>query len=331
MAVWEKVGRGSDLGCLHVGWVVDSGHPVSTVLRLDWFNVMISDVSGRGQRWVPDEMHEYPRSLMALHLMVSWQGQRQEVGLMRESAPVHVALRLAAAVAGVGPYPARVREVESEQRIRGTAFFPAGFGLWDPDGVMPVLPPRPVVVVGHNFGTVKDFKWAKSRGCEYSELWPERERRGCPTWWNLLTILRGAGVGPEECFFTNALMGLKDDGGGNVGTLTTDQEFLSRCRGFLRLQLRELKPRVVVVIGKPAISTMGREFEALRGWLGPRGGERTLPEIKRRGHACVEGVSVGAGVPPMVAVAIAHPCDSRNLSKGFVDEVALLRTAFDAA
>lgn len=242
---------------------------------------------------------------------------------------IHVSHRLLAKLAELGPYPPGAQEIAERDRIRGTAFFPGGFGLWDPDGMLPELPPRPVVIVGHNWGTPEDHRWASGRGAEYSESWPEAEQRSCSTWWNLLPLLRGAGITPEHCFFTNAYMGLKADGGPNEGDFPTTPDFDRHCRDFLALQLRELVPGVVVAMGKPAVKMLARTVPALRDWMGPRGGDRTLPDIRRRGLAFVQYASISSNQPPFAAVAMAHTCKPINLSEGGMEEIALLRAAVD--
>lgn len=242
----------------------------------------------------------------------------------------HVSHRLIARLASFGAYPPGVQEIAEHERIRGTAFFPGGFGLWDPDRTLPELPPRPVVIVGHNWGTPQDLKWARERGSEYSESWPGAERRKCSTWWNLLPILRGAGIMPEHCFFTNAFMGLKADGGSNTGGFPTNPDFEGRCRDFLSFQLCELAPSLVLAMGKPAIRLLAQSVEALRGWKGPRGGERTIAEIERNGLLIVRNARIQPHLPSFSAVAMAHSCDLRNLSYGGMDEIARLRACVDA-
>lgn len=226
-----------------------------------------------------------------------------------------------------GEYPAKVRRISASARIQRTAFFPAGFGLWDPDGTRPALPPRPVVVFGNNWGKPVDFEEARREGIEYSESWSDGRRRSCPTWFNLLAMLRGAGVGPERCFFGNVYMGLKDDGKGNVGVLDVTPEFEERCRRFLVFQLRVLAPSIVVAMGGEAIAMLAKVLPLLANgvWLGARGGARRVRDEPR----VVEGVRVDDGGPVFRCVKICHACDGRNLSEGLELEIALLRRAVD--
>ena len=245
---------------------------------------------------------------------------------MTQSPTTHPVHLLIERLASFGAYPDGWSEVR--QRIRGTAFFPGGHGLWDPKGNLPPLPPRPIVIVGHNWGIPKHHCAAVAAGIVYSEDWSKQERNGNATWWQLLPILRGAGVKPENCFFTNAFMGLKDDGGSNVGATFTTPDFDLRCREFLRFQLRILRPSVVVAMGHPAIRMLyDLSPHDLRVWRGPRGGERTILEIYERDGGIVSPVSFDEQVLTCVTVALNHTCDQRNLSSHSVREIELVRAA----
>jgi hypothetical protein len=234
-----------------------------------------------------------------------------------------VCQRLVAKLASLSEYPPGALAIADSDRIRGTAFFPGGFGLWDPDGRTPALPPRPVVIVGNNWGTPKDHEWARKLGAEYSEVWPEKRQQDCKTWWNLLPILRGAGIEPEQCFFTNVYMGLKADNDSNLGDFPTTPTFDHWCREFLAFQLTVLTPSVVVALGMPAIRMLAQVVPELRGWLGPRGGERSFSEIQRLVHPA----TINSSQPAFSAVAIPHTCYPVNLSPGSKEEIELLRTA----
>ncbi len=247
------------------------------------------------------------------------------------SPGTHVCHQLITQLAMLDEYPPGMQCIANDRRIPRTAFFPGGFGIWNPDGGFPALPSRPVVIVGHNWGTPSDHDEAFAEGIEYSDDWTESKRRIRSTWWNLLPILRGAGITPDRCFFTNAYMGLKDDGGGNVGDLASAPLFEQRCREFLGFQLLTLKPGIVLALGKPAIRMLGQLVPALTCWIGPRGGERTLPDIRRRNHALVQDASIHADSAVFVAVATAHTCDSRNLSAACADEILLLARAMSIA
>lgn len=78
-----------------------------------------------------------------------------------------------------------------------------GAGVWRGHangGALPKLfPKKSVMFVAHNFDSERGF--AISLDC--------RGEVGGPFWQRLLRVLSAAGIDPDECFFTNALMGLK--------------------------------------------------------------------------------------------------------------------------
>ena len=85
------------------------------------------------------------------------------------------------------------------QRIPGTAFFPGGYGLWRKTrGGLPPMPCGKVMVLGNNFDSE----------CGYGKSLQKGDELHTPTWQNLLQLFRSVGIRPEDCFFTNAYLGL---------------------------------------------------------------------------------------------------------------------------
>jgi hypothetical protein len=223
----------------------------------------------------------------------------------------------------VEPYPSGVAPVSQSKRIAGSSFFPGGNGLWAPSGGMPDLPPRPVMVLGNNWGIVSDHESAFAEGAE---------RMSHPTWRNLLSILRLAELPTQDCFFTNAFMGLMDSDS-NIDDFpgARDHEFCRRCRDYLRLQLRTVEPRLVIAMGSAAVWMLSELTPDLRGWRGPKGGRRSFKDIAASGSEVVSPVRVEGVAAPFVSVAMKHTSDARNLSQGFVHEAAVLRSGLAAS
>jgi hypothetical protein len=106
-------------------------------------------------------------------------------------------------------YPAGVARTGTtiDELIAGTAVFPGGSGLWRGDiygGDLPLyFPENPTMFIGHNFDSVKAYSGALNRKGEVkSDFWKM-----------LKNFLREAdNLDPADCFFTNALMGLKPGG-----------------------------------------------------------------------------------------------------------------------
>jgi uracil-DNA glycosylase len=66
-------------------------------------------------------------------------------------------------------------------------------------------------------------------------------------WTRLLRILESAHLAPDECFFTNVLMGLKP--GKAEGAMPSVPGYREQCRQFLARQVKIVRPRAIVALG----------------------------------------------------------------------------------
>jgi hypothetical protein len=132
-------------------------------------------------------------------------------------------------------------------RLIGQGFFPGGDGLWRDDSELSVskpgiLPESGAVFIGNDFGTLTSFRRLQVRGFE-----------NVPTWRHLKARITHAGLPTEATFFTNAIIGLREDGSAlDKRTWRGMPNFATFCGDFLRFQLRTLNPRLVVVMGPDA-------------------------------------------------------------------------------
>jgi hypothetical protein len=131
-----------------------------------------------------------------------------------------------------------------EGLIQGTSFFPGGAGLWrgrQSGGVLPeYFPPGPLMFVGHNFDSQRNYDISLARGGEVEGQF----------WTRLLRILEAARVAPEACFFTNALMGLKP--GKAEGAVPSVPGYKEECQEFLKRQIEIVQPCALVALGSDA-------------------------------------------------------------------------------
>ena len=175
----------------------------------------------------------------------------------------------------VAPYPAGCLPVP--EPIAGTAFFPGGFGLWNPEKKAPPprLPVAGVMVLGHDFHSEAGYRASLAAGAE-----PDTQ----PTWRSLLGWLAEAEIEPATCFFTNVYMGLRE-GAATTGRFpgASDTAFVERCRRFLREQLEAQRPRLVLTLGVwvPRL-------------LAPLGGAALEPWLEATTFATIDG-SAGTG------------------------------------
>jgi len=152
------------------------------------------------------------------------------------------------------------------------------------------------MVLGHDFYSEAGFRrFVQTRG---------ESTRG-PTWRNLLALLARVGVGTQECFFTNAYMGLRA-GSQNTGRFpgARDAAYVERCRSFLLEQLRAQEPRVILSLG----SHVPAFLAPLSPDLGPWKGAKVLARLDERGVPVISGAEF-RGLPGLSVsvVALVHP------------------------
>ncbi len=105
-----------------------------------------------------------------------------------------------------------------------------------------ILPRNGAVFIGNDFGTLSSYLRLENRGYE-----------NVPTWRHIKSRVRNASIPPERTFFTNAILGLREEG------FTLDKKSRQRisafsefCGEFLRYQLNLLAPKLVVIMGPNA-------------------------------------------------------------------------------
>ncbi len=143
--------------------------------------------------------------------------------------------------------------------IPGRAFFPGGAGLFRSTkaNLLPPMPQRPIMLVGHNFDSETGYAESLAGG---------EETISTGTWRNLLKVLGDAEINPADCFFTNAIMGLipgDKNTGESPGFL--DPSFRGRCAEYLRFQIDTIRPRAVVTMGLEAFAVVREAIPAIRG------------------------------------------------------------------
>lgn len=208
--------------------------------------------------------------------------------------------RLFEALPSVRPYAAGV--IELRARISGTAFFPGGLGLWQVDVMKPLFPAQPVMILGHDFDSEVGFARSLQRGAEV--IAEGTHLRAGPTWRNLIALLKRARVDPVICFFTNAFIGLRE-GSRSTGAFSgwEDPSFVDRCRQFLSLQLRVVRPRVILTLGARVPEFIAPLSPELTKWKSVR----SLIELDRIGAYVPEARFPDSFDGCCVVAALTHP------------------------
>jgi hypothetical protein len=147
-------------------------------------------------------------------------------------------------------YPTGV--VPVPERIRGTAFFPGGLGLWI-DELGKTEPNIPeVMVVGQDFNTLASYKIAFGKGSEVNSS---------QTWRNIETIFPKLGLSIRNCYFTNFYMGLRESGP-ETGLFpgARDPKFVQRSAHFFERQLEVMAPKLIVTLGMVPLAAVARHI-----------------------------------------------------------------------
>jgi hypothetical protein len=228
----------------------------------------------------------------------------------------------------VRSYPPSMIEVNGG--VSGTSFFPGGSGLVkNADATWPDWPQGKIMVVGNDWGTKAEYDGLVSH--------PSNEMKSS-TWRGILnlfcTVLRERELTLQDCFFTNAYMGVR-----RIGSSTgecpgrSDKVFREQCTDFLRAQIAYQQPALIFTIGKWAPEVMAALAPCLREW-----GQQN-PEWKFiDAHGPLHKGVVLDGLPDHASVVAALTHFDRpwlgypNRTYGeFGDERGLISAALDAA
>jgi hypothetical protein len=134
-------------------------------------------------------------------------------------------------------YPVGINPVPRD-RIMGKAFFPGGDGLLDEQKT---FPDRGIMILGQDFDNECNFIKSLKKGHEENSK----------TWYYLEKILGVETM--RNCFFTNAIMGLREGDTRNTGRSKAfnkkNKIFLDKCRQFFIEQVRYQKPKLIIGLG----------------------------------------------------------------------------------
>ena len=137
--------------------------------------------------------------------------------------------------------------VKPDRQVSGIAFFPVGRGLIKEKDT--TISNKQVMILGQDFDTENNMKKVYEAG--------EEDIKRNSTWRNLLEFLKDVGIDSETCFFTNAFPAARANGNGeekkqkNTGRSPAfdSKEFVKDCQNFFQKQIKNQKPKLVVVLG----------------------------------------------------------------------------------
>jgi hypothetical protein len=153
------------------------------------------------------------------------------------------------------PYADTMKPVKNE--IPGRAFFPVGNGTFNINDK--TISDKDVMILGQDFDCDTNF-------CKVVQAGQEDIKKN-PTWRNLLSFLESVDTAPDNCFFTNAILGVRK---GDIGTGKSpafkDKSFIQNCQKFLLFQLEIQKPKAIFVLGKYVAQFLASTSQDLNFW-----------------------------------------------------------------
>ncbi len=142
--------------------------------------------------------------------------------------------------------------------MRGPGFFPGCTGTINSTFNLEGFP---IMILGQDFDTEENH-------ANINVLKGEIETN--TTWRNLKKVLVDLELDANKCFFTNAYMGLRPNNKAGSKTKNTGKSpaakkgaeaFAEDCYTFFKIQLRTLKPELVLVLGKETVNFLCKAFK----------------------------------------------------------------------
>ncbi len=201
------------------------------------------------------------------------------------------------------------------------SFFPVGTGLLDLDDQS--ISDKEVMVLGQDWGCKH---WVDQD--EHDPAWKKQS-----TWRNIFYLLEASEIEPNNCFYTNALMGVRT---GMVGTGPSpawkNPGFVKACTGIFRETLRIQKPKLILALGAMvarflASADKGHQLEA---WSK----NFSFKNIDEAGKAFFKNVHFVDEIRPNVVLVVHPSFRNSNVARrrygeieGHEAEVAMVREA----
>lgn len=161
----------------------------------------------------------------------------------------------------VGPdsdYPPGTQRLAAAYPVAGQGFFPVVSGSFHCANLHAPIAPRRLMFVGQD--------WGCSSNLAALALDPAADIKS-GTGRNLDDLLARASISKQDCFFTNALFGVRTSAT-NTGRSPAwgDTAFVDRCTEALLQQIRVVQPRTIVCLGRHAPRLLEKIIPACGDW-----------------------------------------------------------------
>lgn len=218
----------------------------------------------------------------------------------------------------VEAYPAGMTELPDNFLVAGRGFFPVASGSFHDGSINSPIGPRKIMFIGQDWGA------KESLGELTDKVDGDLASRTCK---ELIGMLLAAAIPLEECFFTNALFGVR------IGKKSTGRSpgwkspsFVGQCAKALQLQMKTTQPKTIVCLGLDAPQLFATLFPECKVWHAASG----FKEIDGAEHGTLK---LASNSGPTMAAILLHPsfravnaryrnCDSKP---GLCVEAQILR------
>ncbi len=156
------------------------------------------------------------------------------------------------------------------------------------------------------------------------------DERYSPTWKNMQALFGKAGMSMETCFFTNFIMGVRQQSNRNTGPspALAHPAFMRASAALFMEQIKVQKPQVIITLGMIPFQLLSLVSTDLRYRAV---GVETFEDLAARDMLINTGVVFDDDQRTTITVVpICHPCQPQNSAKrvmsgAFEDEAGLLR------
>jgi hypothetical protein len=125
------------------------------------------------------------------------------------------------------------------ERLDRVAFFPGGKGTTDSSDN---ISGKPFMFVGQDFDC--------DQGFEATQAIKEEDINKVATWRNIQWVFKTDKIQCKDCFFTNAIMGLRvSDNASGKSPAFKDPSFIEENQNFFKKQIQIQKPKVIFALG----------------------------------------------------------------------------------
>jgi len=218
----------------------------------------------------------------------------------------------------VKDYPGGTCKLGEDYPVAGHGFFPVASGSFSIKRVDLEISPRKLMFVGQDWGCTGGLLALQN------DINADMISTTCR---NLSTLLDHAGIPLDQCFFTNALFGVRSGNKSTGKSLGWEcPKFIEQCKLALQAQVNAIEPRGVICLGRDAPDLLARMIEQCEPW-------KHASSFKQIDDAKKAVINLAPTSGPIVAAILLHPSFRKPNAKhrnymganGHDAEVAILK------